>query len=227
MTAAFAVTLPGSRQVLIEGEAADLEGRLEWPEQPSGIAILLGDASGEGRELALVARRLRDAGLATLSVSLSERIARKPGLAEQLLGLVHWARRQPETARLPVGVCAPQAALGMTISAATLEPESIAAIVIHGVIPRGTHTELPGLHAATLFLVESDDPRDVLRTSAALAGLRCATLVVDLRRARSSPAAVASEELTADWTAEWLIEHLVFEPGRRAGNMAANEVAAV
>jgi hypothetical protein len=201
---------PGSRQVLIEGSAADLEGILAWPEHPSGTTIVLGDASREGGEPALVARRLREAGLATLSVVLPEQAGRKPGLAQQLLALAHWVARQRETEHLPVGVYAPEGAMAVAIGAATLEPESIDAIVVRGGIPRGAHTTLPGLHAATLFLVESDDPRDALRTMAALSGLHGDTLVVDLRRARGS-GTISHAELVADWSAEWLVEHLALE----------------
>jgi hypothetical protein len=206
-----ACAAPGSRQVLIEGEAADLQGTLAWPEHPSGAAIIFGDMAREGGEPALLGRRLREAGLATLSVALPEHDARKPGLAQQLLSLAHWIRRQRETERLPVGVYAPEGTMRVAIAAATMEPESIDAIVVRGGIPRGAHTELPGLHAATLFLVESDDPRDALRTMAALGGLHCETLVVDLRRARASNGTTSHAELVADWAAEWLVEHLTFE----------------
>ena len=212
MSAVLAATAaPGSRRVLIEGEAADLQGTLAWPEHPSGTAIVLAATSREGGEPALLARRLREAGLATLSVALPENAGRKPGLAQQLLSLAHWVARQRETAHLPVGVYAPEGAMAIAIAAATMEPASIDAIVVRGMIPRGAHTDLPGLHAATLFLVEGDDPRDALRTMAALSGLHCDTQVVDLRRARPSSGTTSHAELVADWTAEWLVEHLALE----------------
>ena len=225
MSAALAaVAAPGSRRVLIEGEALDLEGTLAWPEHPSGTAIVLGDPSREGGEPALVARRLREAGIATLSVDLPADRGRKPGIAHQLLALAHWTSRQPETARLPVGVFGPEPVMAAAILAATLEPEAIGALVVRGVIPRGIHTDLPGLHAATLFLVESDDPRDALRTSAALTGINRETLVVDLRRARPSDPGTSHAELAADWTAEWLVGHLSRERARRASKHRSEEM---
>ncbi|MGE5926025.1 MAG: hypothetical protein ACM357_01625 [Gemmatimonadota bacterium] len=212
MSAALAaVAAPGSRRVLIEGGAVDLEGTLAWPEHPSGTAIVLGEASREGGEPALVARRLREAGIATLSVELPEHAGRKPGIARQLVALAHWIARQPETALLPVGIYGPESLMTAAIAAATLEPKAVAALVVRGTIPRGVHTDLPGLHAATLFLVESEDPRDALRTSAALTGINRETLVVDLRRARPTDPATPYAELAADWTAEWLVEHLALE----------------
>jgi hypothetical protein len=206
-----ATAAPGSRQVLIEGEAADLQGILAWPERPSGTAIVLGDMSREGGEPALVARRLREAGLATLSVDLPEQAGRKPGIAQQLLSLAHWVARQRETERLPIGVYAPEGAMAVAIAAATMEPASIDALVVRGSIPRGAHTDLPGLHAATLFLVESEDPRDALRMLSAIGSLHCDTQVVDLRRARPSNGTRSHAELVADWSAEWLVEHLSYE----------------
>lgn len=200
--------VPGQRQVLIEGEAADLRGVLAWPEQPTGSVIVLGETARDGGEPALVARRLREAGLATLSVALPERPGRKPCLAQQLLALAHWVARQPETARLPVGVYAPDGAMIVATAAAMAEPAAIDAIVIRGGIPRGGHADLRGLHAATLFLVESDDPRDALRTTAALSGLHGDTLVVDLRRTRAPADPLPYAELAANRTAEWLVEHL-------------------
>lgn len=215
-----AMKLPGQRQVLIEGEAADLRGTLAWPERPTGTVIVLGETARDGGEPALVARRLREAGLATLSVALPERPGRKPCLSHQLVALAHWVARQPETVRLPVGIYAPEGAMIVATAAATMEPAAIAAIVIRGGIPRGGHADLRGLHAATLFLVDGDDPRDALRTTAALSGLHGDTLVVDLRRARAPAAPMSHAELAANWTAEWLVEHLTVERAWKGRQLA-------
>ena len=197
------------RQVLIKGEAADLQGILACPDHPVGAVIVLGDSARDGGQPAFVARRLREAGLATLMVGLPERPARTPGLAQQVVALARWVTRQPETARLPVGVYTADGAMTVAAAAATLEPASIGAIVVRGGIPGGARTDLQGLHAATLFLIESDDPRDSIRTAAALSGIHGETLVVDLRRVRASAGTPLSHaELAANRTAEWLVEHL-------------------
>ena len=156
-------------QERITAGEVELDADLTLPEHATGV-VLFAHASGAARlntpnrEVALKLNRL---GLATLLVDLltaEEDLVADGGprfdvglLADRLVGLVDWLRRQPATAALPLGVLGAGTAGGAALVAAAARPEAVRALVSRGGRPDLAGPALLEVRAPTLFVVGERD----------------------------------------------------------------------
>lgn len=162
-----------------------LPGILSIPENPRGL-VIFAHGSGSSRlspRNAYAATRLHAAGFATLLFDLlteKESADRRnvfdiPLLAVRVAEAILWARRDPQTATLPIGLFGASTGGGAALAAAAAHPGEIAAIVSRGGRPDLAGDALPRVRAPTLLIVGGED-RDVLALNqAARARMRCPT----------------------------------------------------
>jgi putative phosphoribosyl transferase len=157
--------------VRVEAGPVTLLGDLGVPEEAPGV-VLFAHGSGSGRHSPrnqLVARRLREAGLATLLLDLlsedEEAEDRYTGhlrfdiglLAERLAGATDWLAQAPQTAGLPIGYFGASTGGGAALVAAAHRPELAGAVVSRGGRPDLAGDALTAVRAPTLLLVGGDD----------------------------------------------------------------------
>lgn len=134
----------GERQVLIEADHATrlrAQLRVPWGAYARGvivIACVAADATSPPAHQRTFADVLNRAGFATLSIGLH----RAPGpsrtaalddeaLAAQLVAATRWLRRQPETARLAIGLLADGPAAGAALRAAARLRAGVGAVALY------------------------------------------------------------------------------------------------
>lgn len=160
------------RDVKIAVDHVTLEGALSLPPQPRGM-VIFAHGSGSSRHSPrnmLVARLLREAGLATLLFDLltrSEDLNHEnrfdiPLLARRLVATTRWFLALPETAGVPVAYFgASTGAAAALIAAAELGGQ------VRGVVSRGGRPDLalPCLQRVTVpvLLIVGERDTDVLR----------------------------------------------------------------
>src|ERR1019366_9262818 len=123
-----------------------LRGDLDMPARPHGI-VLFAHGSGSSRHSPrnqYVARALQRRGLATLLIDLltadEEDIDDQTAeyrfdidmLAERLVAIVDWLRRQAATKALPIGLFGASTGGGAALVAAAGRPHDVAAVVSRG-----------------------------------------------------------------------------------------------
>ncbi len=160
------------RTIAITVGAATLEGTFGVPDQAAGV-ILFAHGSGSSRfspRNRFVAHTLREAGLGTLLLDLlSPREADVddvtaelrfdiPMLADRLVVAIDWLGVQPETSKLPVGLCGASTGGGAALVAAAERPERVRAVVSRGGRPDLAGDSLASVKAPTLLIVGSLDP---------------------------------------------------------------------
>src|SRR5262249_8496631 len=148
-----------------------LEGNLGLPATARGV-VLFAHGSGSGRHSPrnrFVAERLRAAGLGTLLIDLltedEERIDDVTAhlrfdigfLAARLVGAIDWLQRDPQTARLPVGLFGASTGGGAALVAAAKRPERVGAVVSRGGRPDLAGEFLALVRAPTLLIVGGHD----------------------------------------------------------------------
>ena len=153
------------RPVRVPIERHELNGDLAVPPNPHGI-VVFAHGSGSSRyspRNRSVAGRLQQHGFATLLIdlltdredALDERSGEFrfdiPMLADRLVAIVDWVRRQPETAALPVGLFGASTGGGAALVAAARV--DIAAVVSRGGRPDLAGPALPRVTAPTLLIV--------------------------------------------------------------------------
>ncbi len=200
----------------------ELTGNLEIPAPVQGL-VIFAHGSGSGRKSPrnqYVARRLREAGMATLLMDLLtpeeealdvERAHLRfdiAFLAGRLLAATDWAGRQDSVRGLPIGYFgASTGAAAALVAAAERGP------LVRAVVSRGGRPDLagPALHAVvapTLLIVGGADVEVLDLNRGALAQLRCPK---DLRIVPGAshlfPEPGALEEV-AGLAAEWFGRHL-------------------
>jgi dienelactone hydrolase len=173
------------QQVRVDAGPVTLEGNLVIPEGARGV-VLFAHGSGSGRHSPrnrYVARRLREAGLATLLVDLlteeEEVLDQYTGhlrfdiglLAERLVGATGWLAQDPRTAGLSVGYFGASTGGGAALVAAAQRPDRVGAVVSRGGRPDLAGDTLPAVRAPTLLIVGGDDVPVIGLNEQALAGL--------------------------------------------------------
>jgi dienelactone hydrolase len=171
--------------VRVGPEPATLEGNLGVPEGARGV-VLFAHGSGSGRHSPrnrFVARRLREAGLATLLIDLltaeEEAVDRYTGhlrfdiglLADRLIRATDWLAEQPTTEGLSVGYFGASTGGGAALVAAARRPERVGAVVSRGGRPDLAGEALPAVRAPTLLIVGGDDEPVIGMNEQALAEL--------------------------------------------------------
>lgn len=160
-------TQPGpdvSREVRVRAGQVYLDGDLTMPTARRGAVVM---ASGEGRGDArwrAIASALQRAGYATLFMDLLTGGERSSGadadtgvLGERLSAAVTWLRRAADAANAPLGVLASGDAAAAALVTAAEHPQDVAAVVVHGGRIDQAETNLPGVRAPVLALLESRD----------------------------------------------------------------------
>jgi len=149
-----------------------LHGILTVPSEPEGI-IIFAHASGNSNSSPrnqYVAEKLNKAGFATLLMDLLTETEEKvdmvtaklrldiPLLAGRVDEATMWVKRNPSTAKLPIGYFGASNAAAAALVAAAHQQESIGAVVCQGGRPHLARQVLPAVMAPTLFVVGGNDP---------------------------------------------------------------------
>jgi dienelactone hydrolase len=173
------------RSIAIDVGAVVLEGELAVPDAPRAV-VVFAHGSGSGRHSPRnqhVAKKLRDAGLATLLFDLltpeeehAEQRTRHLRfdigmLARRLVGARDWLRRSPSLAPLAIGYFGASTGAAAALVAAALAPDGIAAVVSRGGRPDLAGDALQLVRAPTLLIVGSNDEVVLELNRAALAEL--------------------------------------------------------
>lgn len=153
-------------QVTIIEQDAKLSGTLEVPPDPAGLTFLV-KASGSGEDplIEAVARPLRQAGVATITLDLltSKEAGKKENayniklLALRLEAALDWAAKRKILGSLPLGVAALETASAAAMSAAAHSKHELAAIASIGGRIDLAEKYLPYVEAPTLLIVGSRD----------------------------------------------------------------------
>ena len=200
-----------------------LEAMLVVPGQPRGV-VLFAHGSGSGRNSPrnrAVARRLQEAGLATLLVDLlteeDERVDSVQGhlrfnipfLADRLAACTEWLAAEPLTAGLPVGYFGASTGGGAALLAAAENPDGVKAIVSRGGRPDLAGDALRQVIAPTLLIVGAKDSAVIPLNQAALERLaspiRKLVLVPGATHLFEEPGTL---EVVAHLAADWFTTHL-------------------
>ncbi len=157
--------------VYVPAGGARLAGELSVPKDAGGL-VLFAHGSGSSRfspRNQFVARALEHRGLATLLIDLltpeEEALDRRTGhlrfdiplLADRLVAIVEWFKRQPATSNLSIGIFGASTGGGAGLRAAAARPGDIAAVVSRGGRPDLAGGALPDVKAPTLLIVGGND----------------------------------------------------------------------
>lgn len=159
----------GTKQLTVEvpiGEQA-LVGDLCIPQQAHGI-VVFAHGSGSSRHSPrnqYVARTLERRRLATLLIDLltpqeeviDDRTAQYrfdiPMLADRLVAIIDWLKREHETAELPIGLFGASTGGGAALIAVAERPNDVAAVVSRGGRPDLAGAALCSVRTPTLLIV--------------------------------------------------------------------------
>jgi dienelactone hydrolase len=199
-----------------------LEGNLGIPDGARGI-VLFAHGSGSGRHSPrnrYVARRLRQANLATLLIDLltaeEETIDLQTRqhrfdiklLAGRLVGATDWLTQNPDTRNLRVGYFGASTGAGAALVAAVECPELVAAVVSRGGRPDLAGQTLPRVAAPTLLIVGENDLPVIGMNREALEQLRTEKELQIVPGATHLFEEPGTLEEVARLAAEWFVRYL-------------------
>lgn len=178
---------PG-RTVWLPTDGVQVAGDLWVPETACGL-VIFAHGAGSGRfspRNRAVARRLNDAGFATLLMDLltpDEEASEEgggsaafrfdiPRLADRLTAATEWVAGEPTIASLPTGYFGASTGAAAALVAAATTPSRIAAVVARGGRPDLAGAALPLVTAPTLMIVGGADPSVLALNRQALAMMR-------------------------------------------------------
>ncbi len=209
---------PAERPLEIDLDGLRLHGDLVVPPGALGL-VVFAHGSGSSRlspRNRAVARRLQEAGLATLLIDLLEPreegrrdlVFDIPLLAARLEAVTRWTRDQAAVADLPVGYFGASTGAGAALRAAAALGGDVRAVVSRGGRPDLAEDRLPRVTAPTLLIVGSRDP-EVLRLNLAAAGrLACPHRVEVVEGATHLFEEPGALEAVAGLAREWFVAHL-------------------
>ena len=141
-----------------------LEAALQVPREPSGVAVFVHGSGVDRYDVRdrYVARRLRQAGLATLQPELLDvwQAAERHNAFDielqcaRLLEALRWLDGNRWARGLPLGLFGSGIGAGVALMAAAKNPERVAAVVCRGGRPDTALFWLPRVKAPTLLMVE-------------------------------------------------------------------------
>jgi putative phosphoribosyl transferase len=195
-----------------------LEGELERPAAPRGLVVFV-HGSGSSRTSPRnrrVARRLRDAGLATLLFDLMtpgeaqdrQRVFDIPWLATRILQVLDVVATRGDLAALPVGLFGASTGAAAALWAAAERPGAVAAVVSRGGRPDLASPRLAAVHAATLLIVGSRDQEVLALNRLALAALRAPARLEVVAGASHLFEEPGTLDAAAELAAAWFATHL-------------------
>jgi putative phosphoribosyl transferase len=204
------------------GRRAELPGEVDVPSVAHGV-VVFAHGSGSSRHSPrnqLVARRLQEAGLATLLMDLltagEEREDARTAhlrfdiglLAQRLVAAMDWLAQDPRTHHLPVGCFGASTGGGAALVAAAARPQAVRAVVSRGGRPDLAGEALPRVQAPTLLIVGSLDTPVIAMNREALEQMSC------LKRLEIVPGAThlfeepGTLDIVAGLAAAWFSRHL-------------------
>lgn len=163
------------REVVIPVGRASLDADLALPSEAKGL-VIFAHGSGSSRKSPrnrAVARSLRSDRLGTLLLDLLTRDEERvdlqtrhlrfdiPMLAERLAAATAWAKAEPSTRALPIGLFGASTGGAAALVAAAMRPDDVRAVVSRGGRPDLAGDALPIVRASTLLIVGGYD-REVL-----------------------------------------------------------------
>lgn len=209
------------RQVAVKAGHALLQGIFGLP-GPRGV-VVFAHRSGNGRlnpRNAMVARMLREGGLATFMVDLLlpeeaqvlHTIFDIKLLADRLLAATEWVTQQPETKGLRIGYMSTSNAAAAALQAAARLPETIGAVVSRGGRPDLARTSLPKVKAPTLLIVGENDPSAIEQNRKAYEQLVCPKEMIIVPGASHLFEEPSTFDQVAAKARAWFLRYLVQEP---------------
>lgn len=153
--------------IRVAGDEVSLEGNLGIPQNARGM-VLFAHGSGSSRHSPrnrYVARRLRQAGLATLLIDLLTAVEETedlesgrlrfdiPLLSRRVVGATDWLKRNRESQNLNIGYFGASTGAAAALLAAVQRPETVSAIVSRGGRPDLAEPVLAQVRAPTLLIV--------------------------------------------------------------------------
>jgi dienelactone hydrolase len=201
---------------------ARLNGDLGVPEAATGI-VIFAHGSGSSRKSPrnrAVASVLLAGGFATLLLDLltneEERVDVVTAehrfdialLSDRLIAAVEWARREPRTANLPVGLFGASTGASAALVAAAKRPNAVSAVVSRGGRPDLAGPALANVCAPTLLIVGGYDTVVAELNRRALHDLHCLTQLEIVPRATHLFEEPGALEMVSDLAREWFAEHL-------------------
>ncbi|PYQ15763.1 MAG: hydrolase [Acidobacteria bacterium] len=217
-----AETRVGGREIVIPAGSVSLQGDLEVPETAHGV-VLFAHGSGSSRHSRrnqFVARRLQEAGLATLLMDLltpseDEEDARTARLrfdmdllARRLLAATDWLGEDPRIHDLPLGYFGASSGGGAALVAAAERPQVVKAVVSRGGRPDLAGEALPRVEAPTLLIVGSRDTSVITVNRQSLERLRCVKDLQIVPGASHLFEEPGTLEAVANLAAAWFVRHL-------------------
>lgn len=206
------------RLVEIPADGVRLEGNLTVPANPSGL-VAFAHGSGSSRHSPrnnFVADELNDRGLATLLFDLlTEEEDRDYEtrfdiglLIERLLAATDWIETCEDVGDLPLGYFGSSTGAAAALRAAAVRGEDISAVVSRGGRVDLASDALPGVTAATLFVVGGRDTQVLDRNREAfeeLTGEKELAVVENAGHLFEEPGAL---EEVAELAGAWFVEYL-------------------
>src|SRR5436190_9255888 len=209
-------------EVEIQAGHAVLSGNLTIPDGAVAL-VLFAHGSGSSRHSPrnqLVARKLNNAGLATLlfdlltqeeeAVDLRTREHRfNIGLlAERLVRATNWAKQQEETRDLRIGYFGSSTGGAAALVAAAKIPQDVGAVVSRGGRPDLAGEALPKVQAATLLIVGGNDDIVIELNEQARDQMRCKVKLEILPGATHLFEEPGALENVAKLASDWFSLHL-------------------
>ncbi len=211
-----------SRPVEIPVDAGVLTGELTAGPGARGLVVFAhgSGSSSKSPRNQYVAKAIQQEGLATLLFDLlteseQESVSKRfdiPLLTERLLHSLTWVGRQPEIARLPVGLFG-----ASTGAAAALKVAAMLDGLVQAVVSRGGRTDLAGDSVAevvspTLLIVGGKDDEVLELNRRTLSALQCEKRLAVVPGATHLFEEPGALKEVASLAALWLRSHL--RPGR-------------
>ncbi|HVZ54258.1 MAG TPA: alpha/beta family hydrolase [Pseudolabrys sp.] len=211
------VTEPPGREVKIS--PLGVAGTLDLP-SPASALVVFAHGSGSSRfspRNRVVAQALNRHGIATLLFDLLTPAEERDRtnvfdidmLAERLVGVVQWIKRQPELARLPLGLFGASTGAAAALVAAARLGERVGAVVSRGGRPDLADAALDHVTAPTLLIVGGEDQGVIELNEKAYARLtaeKALEIVPGATHLFPEPGAL---ERVIELAAQWFARHLV------------------
>ena len=211
------------RPARIPFEGITLEADIAVPANVKGV-VLFAHGSGSSRfsrRNRAVARKLQDAGFATLLLDLltaeEEKTEARTGhlrfdiemLTVRLAAATNWAVAQRDLDGLPVGYFGASTGAAAAIVAAAALPQLVGAVVSRGGRPDLAGSALEDLRAPTLLIVGGFDTVVIDLNHDALRRLRCIARLEIVPRAGHLFEESGALEKVSDLAQQWFTEYLV------------------
>lgn len=195
-----------------------LEGSLAIPDKATGL-VIFAHGSGSSRfspRNTRVARELNERGFGTLLFDLlaeAEAADRAnvfdvPLLGARVAEAVRWARRDPDTAQLAIGLFGASTGAAAALVAAAESPNDVAAVVSRGGRPDLAGEYLPRVRAPTLLIVGGADFGVIELNEQALACMRCERRLEIVQGATHLFEERGTLEAVIDLAGRWFATHL-------------------